>query len=54
LPTIDRDGSELRRVALLIFVGGLGRLWGLITVSCEVSTLVVALVKLLLFPFRCL
>ncbi|CAF5188841.1 unnamed protein product, partial [Rotaria magnacalcarata] len=28
LPTIDQDGSELRRVALLIFVGGLGRLSG--------------------------
>ncbi|CAF0772100.1 unnamed protein product [Rotaria sordida] len=54
LPTIDRDASDLHRVSLLIFIGGLGRLWGLITVSFEVSTMVTTLVELLLFPFLCL
>ncbi|CAF0979279.1 unnamed protein product [Rotaria sp. Silwood1] len=54
LPTIDRDASDLRRVSLLIFIGGLGRLWGLITLGFDISTMVITLVELFLFPFLCL
>ncbi|CAF5100741.1 unnamed protein product, partial [Rotaria sp. Silwood1] len=54
LPTIDRDASDLRRVSLLIFIGGLGRLWGLITLGFDISTMVATLAELFLFPFLCL
>ncbi|CAF2476462.1 unnamed protein product [Rotaria sp. Silwood2] len=54
LPNIDQDASELHRVSLFIFIGGLGRLWGLITVSFEVSTMVAILTELFLFPCLCL
>lgn len=56
LPKIDRDGSDLRRVALLIFIGGLGRLWSLLALGLEFefSLVMVTLTELLLFPFLCL
>jgi hypothetical protein len=54
LPTIDRDGSDLRRVALLIFIGGLGRLWGLIAVGLEVRAVVATFAELFVLPLICL
>jgi hypothetical protein len=54
LPIIDRDGSDSRRVSLLVFIGGLGRLWGLITVGLEASAIVATLFELFVPPFVCL
>lgn len=54
LPTIDRDGNDLRRVSLLIFIGGLGRLWGLISVGLETGAVVATFVELFILPFVCL
>ena len=50
LPNIDQDGSDLRRVSLLVFIGGLGRLWGLITVGYDPRTMMITLSELLVFP----
>jgi hypothetical protein len=54
LPTIDQDSSDLRRVSLLIFIGGLGRLWGLISLGLEIGAVVATLVELFVLPFICL
>ncbi|CAF3627422.1 unnamed protein product [Rotaria sp. Silwood1] len=50
LPTIDRDGSDLRRVTLLVFIGGLGRLYGLITVDFNFGAMIATLGELFAFP----
>ncbi|CAF3842445.1 unnamed protein product [Rotaria sp. Silwood1] len=53
LPTIDRDGSDLRRVTLLVFIGGLGRLYGLITVDFNFGAMIATLGELFAFPLVC-
>ncbi|CAF1492500.1 unnamed protein product [Rotaria sordida] len=50
LPNIEHDGSDLRRVTLLIFIGGLGRLWGLITSGYDTNTVIVTLSELFVLP----
>jgi hypothetical protein len=54
LPTIDRDNSDLRRACLLIVIGGLGRLWGLISVGLETGVVIATIVELFVLPFLCL
>ncbi|CAF1148873.1 unnamed protein product [Rotaria sp. Silwood1] len=53
LPNIEHDGRDLRRVTLLIFIGGLGRLWGLITVGYNTNTVLVTLSELFVLPLVC-
>jgi Domain of unknown function (DUF4345) len=53
LPNIERDGTDLRRVTLLVFIGGLGRLWGVITKGYTTNTALVTLAELLVFPVVC-
>lgn len=53
LPHIEHDGSDLRRVALLIFIGGLGRLYGLITAGYDTNTVVITLSELFVLPLVC-
>jgi len=48
--TIDKDGTNLRCVCLLIFIGGFGRLWGLITVGRDFDSINATLVELILPP----
>ena len=54
LPTIDRDASDLRRVCMLVFIGGLGRLYGFLTVGVETSAVLTNLVELFLLPAICI
>ncbi|CAF0966265.1 unnamed protein product [Rotaria sordida] len=54
LPNIEHDGSDLRRVTLLIFIGGLGRLWGLITSGYDTNTVIVTLSELFVLPLACI
>ena len=54
LPTIDRDNSDLRRACLFIVIGGVGCLWGLITVGLETGAVVATIVELFVLPFVCL
>ena len=53
LPNIEHDGSDLRRVTLLIFIGGLGRLYGLITAGYDTNAVVVTLSELFVLPLVC-
>jgi hypothetical protein len=54
LPNIDHDGTDLRCFSLLTFVGGLGRLWGLIVLGLETSTVAATFFELFVFPLICL
>lgn len=53
LPHIEHDATDLRRVTLLIFIGGLGRLWGLITAGRDRNSVVVTLSELFVLPLVC-
>ncbi|CAF3046353.1 unnamed protein product [Rotaria sp. Silwood2] len=54
LPTIDRNGDDLCRVSLFVFIGGLGRLWGLITIGFDFDAIIAALIELFILPIICL
>lgn len=54
LPNIDHDGADLRRISLLTFVGGLGRLCSFTTLDLEIETVVATLFELFAFPLICL
>ena len=53
LPNIEHDGQDLRRVTLLIFIGGLTRLWGLIETGYDANTILVTLSELFVLPLVC-
>lgn len=54
LPNIEHNGSDLRRVTTLIFIGGLGRLYGLLTEGYDKGSIILTVSELCVFPLLCL
>jgi hypothetical protein len=54
IPTIDRDGTDLRRVCWLVVIGGLARIYGFLTVGVEASAVLANLTELIPLPLLCL
>ncbi|CAF1121123.1 unnamed protein product [Adineta ricciae] len=53
IPNIHRDATELHRACIIVFIGGLGRLWGLFAVGLETGAVLATIVELVFFPMIC-
>lgn len=54
LSKIEHDGSDLQRVTLLIFIGGLGRLYGLFRIGHDRNSVLLTLSELFVLPLLCM
>ena len=54
LSKIEYDGSDLYRVTFLIFVGGLGRLYGLFRIGYDRNSILLTVSELFVLPLLCI
>ncbi|UJR11724.1 hypothetical protein I4U23_015905 [Adineta vaga] len=53
VPNMHRDATELHRACIIVFIGGLGRLWGLFVTGLEIGAVLATIVELFFFPIIC-